>query len=488
MTRLLPDVVLGSQTPRVANVPPAVTSAGAEAVELAELAGLDLDPWQRWVLEQALGQRADGRWAAFEVGLVVPRQNGKGGVLEALELAALFLHGVPIMHTAHLMQTSKDAFKRIWSLIAETPDLCKRVRKVRTANEEHSIEVRSGALLKFMARSGRSGRGLADGDLIILDEALFLDPEQMAALVPTASTKPNPQIWYTSSAGKAESEQLRGLRARGEQRDPGLAFMEWSVTAPEPGQVLDVTDEQLWAQANPALGIRISPEYVRSELRILGPELFARERLGVFDEPGTAQRVIGAQVWAARLDVASAPVGPVVFGLDANPERTAAAIGVAGRREDGDAHVEVVATFAGLDGVVERAVELDDAHGPTRWVIDPNGPAGALVVTLADAGLDVVTVTGPDLARACTGFYDDLPWHLGDPVLDAAVAGARKREIGDGAWAFGRKSSGVNIAPLIAVVLARNGLGGAEAFMPPLAVESSPATRSETADLARMGF
>jgi phage terminase large subunit-like protein len=71
----------------------AVSSRGREAVELAASAGLVLDEWQAFVLERALGVRENGKWAAFEVGLVVPRQNGKGGLLEARELAGLFVLG-----------------------------------------------------------------------------------------------------------------------------------------------------------------------------------------------------------------------------------------------------------------------------------------------------------------------------------------------------------------------------------------------------------
>jgi hypothetical protein len=36
-----------------------------------------------------------------DVGLVVPRQNGKGTILEARELAGLFLFGESILHTSH---------------------------------------------------------------------------------------------------------------------------------------------------------------------------------------------------------------------------------------------------------------------------------------------------------------------------------------------------------------------------------------------------
>jgi hypothetical protein len=75
--------VVGAQAPRIHHVPPYVSSAGQQAIEIAEIAGLYLDPWEKLVIGDALGETADGRWAAYRVGLEVPRQNGKGSVLEA---------------------------------------------------------------------------------------------------------------------------------------------------------------------------------------------------------------------------------------------------------------------------------------------------------------------------------------------------------------------------------------------------------------------
>ena len=83
------SIVAGAQEPRISLVPDYVASTGPDAIELAALAGLHLDPWQQLVLTHSLGERPDGKWAAFEVGLVVPRQNGKGSILEARELAGL---------------------------------------------------------------------------------------------------------------------------------------------------------------------------------------------------------------------------------------------------------------------------------------------------------------------------------------------------------------------------------------------------------------
>jgi hypothetical protein len=44
--------------------------------------GLFLDLWQQRCC-RGVGCPPDGKWAASRVGLVVPRQNGKGAILEA---------------------------------------------------------------------------------------------------------------------------------------------------------------------------------------------------------------------------------------------------------------------------------------------------------------------------------------------------------------------------------------------------------------------
>lgn len=216
-------VRLGSQVPRFQVVPAAVSSAGSEAVELAASAGLRLDPWQVLVLEGALGEREDGLWAASEVGLIVPRQNGKGGILEARELAGLFLFGERLLlHSAHEFKTCSEAFRRLRDLVVNTPDLLRQVapRGIHSAHGDEGIELRDGRRIRFVARTGGSGRGFT-GDLIVLDEAMKLSGAIMSALVPTLAARPNPQIWYTASAPLpvVESDALRRLCRRGRAGD-----------------------------------------------------------------------------------------------------------------------------------------------------------------------------------------------------------------------------------------------------------------------------
>jgi hypothetical protein len=108
----------GCETPRICTHPPFVESSGDDIAEFAARYGVNLWSWQRNVLRIAMAEKPDGQWAAGEVGLVVPRQNGKGEVLLARELAGLFLLGEErITHTAHEFKTAGDAYKRIREII-----------------------------------------------------------------------------------------------------------------------------------------------------------------------------------------------------------------------------------------------------------------------------------------------------------------------------------------------------------------------------------
>ena len=250
--------LLGEQRPRLESVPPADDwSQGGDAVELAGHAGLVLDDWQRHVLRQALATRGT-RWAAFETALICSRQNGKGSLLEALELAGLFLFDDVelILHSAHKFDTAADAFRRVLGLIERNPDFSREVAKVIRSHGSESIELVNGKRLRFIARSSGAGRGFA-ADLVILDEAFNISDDAMASMLPTLSTRPNPQVWYTSTAGDQGSVQLGRVRDRGVRGgDQSLAFFEWSVDEAR----YDAADPACWAQANPGLGVRITQD------------------------------------------------------------------------------------------------------------------------------------------------------------------------------------------------------------------------------------
>ncbi|MFD7774269.1 terminase [Streptomyces sp. NPDC059753] len=477
-----PNVLLGVQRPRLATAPPNfLSSSGREAVELAAMAGLKLFPWQQHVLDVGLREREDGSWAAFECCVNVPRQNGKGGIIEARELAGLFLLDEQlIIHSAHEFKTSKVAFQRIEALILGAPELRKRVLRVRNNTNETSITLVTGQVLQFLARSGGSGRGFT-GDCNIMDEAMILGDDAMGALMPTMSAVENPQLYYLGSAGiGAQSVQLGRLRRRAQAAvesgnpDPSLAYFEWSVDphADECPQGCtdhdDANAPDSWAKANPSLGYLITPEFVRNEQASLGNSgIFERERLGVGDYPSDAAdtwQVIGEEAWRALAVADAERSAPVAFSIDMTPERSHAAI-CAAFRWRGGVHVTVVEHRPGTGWIVERAKELHGKWKPRCWVIDPASAAASLIPDLEDddegLGVEVVKPKARELAAACGQFYDAVTTqsltHFDEAPLASALAGAQKRPLGD-AWAWARRTVGVDISPLVAVTEAKWGL------------------------------
>jgi hypothetical protein len=459
-----------TQLPRIWNLPPHVSSSGAEAVDLCRMAGLELDPWQEFVLGNALNERADGKWAAFEVGLVVSRQNGKGSILEARELAGLFLLGERlVIHSAHQFDTSLEAFRRLLFLIEDTPDFDRRVKRVSRSHGEEGIELLGGQRIRFRTRTKGGGRGFT-GDCVILDEAMFLPEATVGALMPVMSARPNPQLWYTGSAVDQllhdDGVTLARLRERGMRRgDPSLAYFEWSVDAATPDDLGDemAKNEVLWVQANPALGIRISAEHVGNEQRSMDARTFAVERLGVGDWPRTdgAESIIGMGVWDELADARSEPLDPVWFSLDVTPGRDRATISAAGLREDGRYHVEVIDRRNGTDWLPARCAELAK-HEPHGFLADDRGPVASLLPEIKLAGVDVETLNAQDHAQACGFLIDAVNQgklvHLAQPELRAAIKGAATRPLGD-AWAWSRKNSHVDISPLVSCTLALWGFG-----------------------------
>lgn len=455
--------VLGVQTPRLFSLPRDVAGrfAGQDAIDLAASAGLHLDPWQQLVLRDALAERADGKWAAFEVGLVVPRQCGKGAVLEALELAALFLPDPDdppplILHSAHEFKTSAEHFRRMRVLIDDAPHLAKRVRMIRTGSGSEAIELHSGARLRFVTRSGGSGRGFS-ADLMVVDEAFNLTAEAMAAMLPTLSARPNPQVWYTSSAGMVASTQLARIRERGIAGGTRLAYFEWS--APDGS---DIDDPAVWALANPALGIRIPAEFVAAEHDAMPAEQFARERLGIWASVA-GHAVIDPAVWSA-LDTGVQPMQRPALSVEVALDRSVATIGAAWEC-GGKPHVEVVQDGAGVAWVVPRLVELAGRYTIRGIVLDAGTEATGLQSGIETAGLTVLTVNTAARVAACGTFYDAALaaglTHNGDPAIAAALGNARWKNTGDGARVFSRRRSAGDIAALYAVVLALHGLGAA---------------------------
>lgn len=456
--------------PRVRSVPEYSFTSGVEAVELAESVGLIPDAHQRAAVYDILAEGDDGKWSSFESAVVEPRQNGKGGILEVIDLADLFLFSVAqrdflSIHTAHEFKTAQEAFRRVLFWVENNDWLRKKVAKVRTSHGEEGIELLSGARLRFLARSNGSGRGFS-ADRLTYDEAYDLPEETVAASLPIMSARPNPSLIYASSApmGDVKGTALRRVMARGRcepvekngpprEVDPNLCYIEYSA---DPKADLD--DEAEWVRANPGTAAgRITVEFIAKERAALSEVAFARERLGILDENAGAT-VIDLEVWAGQADELSSPLDPVAFAIDVSPDSAWASIAVCGRRADRKMHVEVADRRRGTGWVVDRIEELVSSWRPLSVTLDAIGPAGALLPAFAERGIAIEVVSMTQYGQACALFknsVDDLAlFHKGQTGLTAALESGRKRPLGDaGLWGWHRRDT-TDITPLVASTLA----------------------------------
>ncbi len=81
----------------------------------------------------------------------------------------------------------------------------------------------------------------------------------------------------------------------------------------------------------------------------------------------------------------------------------------------------------------------------------------SLIASCEEAGVEVEGRNAPQMAAACARLVDSVNEktlrHLGSDELLNALRGARQRPFAE-AWAWSRKNSTVDIAPLVAATLA----------------------------------
>lgn len=473
-------------------------TAGPEVADLnRDVAGYGPDGNQALILDMIFAEDEGNQPAAFEVAVICARQNIKTSVMKMASLGWLFLIKVRrVVYTAHDWNPAcADMFKEMKELVDGSDLLSSRVRRIYEGNGEESIELMSGAQMLFKTRTKAGGRAMA-ADKLIFDEAFALQEAHTGSLVPTLSTRPQAQILYGSSAGKADSAVLREIRDRGRPGgDPSLGYAEWCAPPPEeacdlgaacdhgkrtPGCGCDKPEYQ--KMANPAVGAgRMTMEYLAKERRSLPPREHGRERMGWWDAPLVVlseQSPIDVDKWRETelevdedgtvLDPGWEPPPISTFGVEMDPDRAWASIGGAGKLPDGRKFVELIHRARLSNWVVPRCKRLEAEHGPAVFVVDGGGPAEPLIKPLTEAGLTVIVASGGDIVTACAGVVDLVNdygiLHGPQAELDDAVEGARRRMWRDGGFSFGRRVSGVDVAPLLSVALPLWALDKAESF------------------------
>lgn len=483
------------------------TSLGFEAIEAAKIVGRRLHPWQEWFLvhslELALGSYTSDTFPVLRyktVLLLVSRQNGKSFIMSTRLLWRMMMWEGPeaepalILGAAHKLNAAEEILDLSTKALQRSAGR-KYIAHKSNVNGNKYLELSNGTRYKCEAASDDGGRGLSVTDLAFDELRQQRDWESWSALTNTTNARFSPQVIAVSNAGTAKSDVLRGLRKQGLARiadwdqyveagtatveefanshDMTMGLFEWS--APDE---CGIWDRDGWAQANPSMGYKdehgiayVTEEMLASKAALVGvggaegvPEhVFRTENLCQWVTVD-AESPFGAGVWDSRHDAKSriAKGSPLVLSVDVSANREMSYFAVAGWRDDGSAHVEVITQRAGTEWVVPTLVAKFPSIGAETIVIQGKGaPASALIEHLLAAGLPVLECGGSDLGAAMGAFYDAVRnggvFHLAQPVLDVAAATAVTKQLGD-VFVLNRSKSPADVAPLIAAEQAYWGL------------------------------
>jgi phage terminase large subunit-like protein len=279
---------------------------------------------------------------------------------------------------------------------------------------------------------------------------------------PAMVTRKQPQLWIVSTAGTNDSLYLNDkiddgrMRAQAGQTS-SVAFFEWS--APDD---VDIADERVWFDCMPALGITVPVAAIRSDFESMREPEFRRAYLNQRQDRSASApwQVITEPDWLGCVDRRSRIDDEPTLALDVTPSRSMASLCAAGLRSDGVAHVEVVGNRPGTGWVLEWFAADDRATKYKNVVIDPVGAAGSLIGELRALGVNITEISTRQLVTGCGRFYDMVGnsqlRHIDQTPLTAAVAGAKRRSLGD-AWAWHRRDTTVDVSPLVAATLALYG-------------------------------
>lgn len=467
------------------------TSHGFEAIAFAEqVLGLKLYPWQKWLLIHALELLPNGKYRFRTVLVLVARQNGKSRVLQVLSLWRLYVDGAPlVIGTAQNLDIAEEQWGMAVELAQENDDLAEEIAHVNRTNGKYALKLAPNVEFEFPERrykvaaaNRKGGRGLS-GDLILMDELReHSNWESWSAVTKTTMARKKPQVWAASNAGDASSVVLRSLRQtclqalkEGTTETQRMGLFEWSAVFwnPKGGDAKDgawenlkTSDRQGWAQANPSLNHGdLTLDALEAAWGTDPDPVFRTECLCQWISTASAGPWEDG-LWEGLKDKKSkrAKDTPYWFGVDVSWDRNWAAITVAGYREDGLIHVEVVAYRTGTEWVVPWLKERRARPGLLGVVLQANGsPVSALLNDMqkefkADekAGIPELPILewgGGELGRGTGQFYDLVRQrkirHRGQDSLTLAASTAQSKPISD-YWLWDRKRSPFDCSPLIA--------------------------------------
>jgi hypothetical protein len=425
------------------------TSLGFEVIEFAAMVlGIDLYPWQQWLLIHALELLQDGTYRFRRVIVLVGRQNGKTTLGSVLAAWWLFIESArnpdrvpPLKFKVVGVAQNLDIAREPWANVklwcdpkpdtAEEADLAlpslqRATAKVVDTNGKESIVARSRA--HYEIRAAKNARG-KPASKVLMDEMR----EQQTWAAWNAVSQTTKSFWNGmligfSNAGDSSSivlkhqrdaaladlreyeayvgAGLQSLEDFANGRDNSLGIFEWS--APDD---CDKDDVDGILQSNPSIGYgSMTVEICLGDVRTMTDAGYRTEVLCQWVTSKVDSHIkpddwTGLQVPVSEVRI---PLGGrTVWGVDTSADRKMTWVAGAVVAEDGKPFATVRVKRAGMLWLPDYLEELAKQSGYWEVAVMSKGcPAMEFVKALEDKGFTVHALDGPQFALA-TGRITD---------------------------------------------------------------------------------
>ena len=445
---------------------------GGQVAKIAQAKRAPLMPWQRDAADVALEVDPETGLYFYNVVVVsVPRQAGKTKLESDVgDHRCLTLPRARVWITMQNGKTVDEWMREEhFASLAAAPVF----GVPGTAACRYQLSKRAGSVgVKWPARGStfttfpptREALHSKQSDLVMVDEAWAHDAERGAdlrqAIRPTMNTRPGAQLWIVSTEGDDSSAYLEDYMTIGREslhrEGTRVCFIDYGIGPDDDADDLDTV-----AAAHPAYGHTLS----RAALEAAHAE-FQNDPAGWARAYGnrrtrTRETAIPAGLWAAAAAPRAERPDRAGIALDVTPDGARYALAAQWERRDGHRLVEVIDAGAPARDTPAMIAAVARAAGGGRLLAD-RASVGAVelidAVARLDPSLEVEYTSTAQYAAACGSFYlrvlDGTLHHPNDPGLDAAVTVAVKRDLGDGAWGWGRKHAAGSVAELVAVTVA----------------------------------
>jgi len=271
---------------------------------------LELEPWQRDILDELYLVKEDGSFVYREALIGIPRKNGKSTLMSAIALYGLLAmdeHGAEVYVAAASKDQARIVFNQAKEFVEVSPALQKWLKPQRNV----IISPSNKGVFRVLSSDAPLQHGL-NPSLVVIDELwAHSDPELYYALTTGQLARENPLVASITTAGfdresicwqvyeQAAKLEREGIEAMREAR----MFCRWYEA--DPGA--DIDDEKEWRKANPASWIKT--EDLRLERTRLPEFIFRRLHLNQWTDTEDA--------WVSPADI-DACVGEPLF----NPENS----------------------------------------------------------------------------------------------------------------------------------------------------------------------